>query len=266
MVMGLEVDYKYKSANQLILVTLIMFFTSVAFAAPKELGDVIDKQVSVDKKAIQSQNTIDKLSDQTQRMLEDYKQTLRETDSLQRYNSHLENLIKSQQEEITSINNQLKTIDTTSREIVPLMMDMVDTLQQFIELDTPFLLNERSERVNHLKAMMNQADVTVSEKYRRIMEAYQIENEYGRTIEAYRGTLKSDGATRAVDFLRFGRVALIYQTLDGKEQGVWNSDTHTWDSLPNEYRASVTKGLRIARKQIAPDLLKLPVRAPETIQ
>jgi hypothetical protein len=266
MVMGSEVDYKYISATQLILVTLIMFFTSVSVAATKELGDVIDKQVSVDKKAIQSQNTIDKLSDQTQRMLEDYKQTLRETDSLQRYNSHLENLIKSQREEITSVNNQLKTIDTTSREIVPLMMDMVDTLEQFIELDTPFLINERSERVNHLKAMMNQADVTVSEKYRRIMEAYQIENEYGRTIEAYRGTLKSDETTRAVDFLRFGRVALIYQTLDGKEQGIWNSDTHSWDSLPNEYRASITKGLRIARKQIAPDLLKLPVRAPETIQ
>lgn len=264
--MGLEVDYKYIYAPQLILIISIMFFTSVVFAATKELGDVIDKQVGVDKRAIKSQNKIDKLADQTQRMLEDYKQTLRETDSLQRYNSHLENLIKSQREEIASINNQLKAIDTTSREIVPLMMDMVETLDQFIKLDTPFLLTERSKRVNNLKTLMNRADVTVSEKYRRVIEAYQIENEYGRTIEAYRGTLESNGTSRAVDFLRFGRVALMYQTLDGKEQGIWNTESRSWELLPGEYRASVTKGLRIARKHVAPDLLKLPVRAPEAIQ
>ena len=257
---------KYITTIQLFIVTMIMISAPVTFAASKELGDVIDKQVGIDKNAIRSQKTIDKLADQTQQMLNDYKQTLRETDSLRRYNSHLENLIKSQREEITSINNQLKTIDTTSREIVPLMMDMVDTLEQFIKLDTPFLHTERTERVNHLKTLMNRADVTVSEKYRRVMEAYQIENEYGRTIEAYRGTLESNGTSRAVDFLRFGRVALMYQTLDGKEQGIWNTESRAWELLPSEYRASVTKGLRIARKHIAPDLLKLPVHAPETIQ
>ena len=264
--MGLIRYYKYITTTQLIIVTLTMISSPLAFAATQELGDVIDKQVSVDKKAIKSQSKIDKLADQTQRMLEDYKLTLRQTDSLRRYNSHLENLIKSQREEIASINNQLKAIDTTSREIVPLMMDMVDTLEQFIELDTPFLLTERNKRVNNLKSMMNRADVTVSEKYRRVMEAYQIENEYGRTIEAYRGTLESDGSSRSVDFLRFGRIALIYQTLDGKEQGIWNTESRSWELLPSEYRASVTNGLRIARKHIAPDLLKLPVRAPETIQ
>ena len=257
---------KYITTIRLFFITLIVISAPGTFAATKELGDVIDKQVSIDKKAIQSQNTIDKLADQTQRMLEDYKQALRETDSLQRYNSHLENLIKSQREEIASINNQLKAIDTTSREIVPLMMDMVDTLEQFIKLDTPFLLTERTERATHLKSLMNRANVTVSEKYRRVMEAYQIENEYGRTIEAYRGTLESNGTSRSVDFLRFGRVALMYQTLDGKEQGIWNTESRSWELLPSEYRASVTKGLRIARKHIAPDLLKLPVRAPEILQ
>jgi hypothetical protein len=264
--MGRIKYYKYIIKIQLFVVTLVMISASLAIAAPKELGDVIDKQVNIDKSSIKSQNKIDKLADQTRRMLGDYKQTLRETDSLRRYNSHLENLIKSQREEIASINNQLKAIDTTSREIVPLMMDMLDTLEQFIKLDTPFLVTERTERVNHLKTLMNRADVTVSEKYRRIMEAYQIENEYGRTIEAYRGTLETDGTTRSVDFLRFGRVALMYQTLDGKEQGIWNNDTHTWEPLPGEYRTSVTKGLLIARKYVAPDLLKLPVRAPEILQ
>jgi len=45
--------------------------------------------------------------------------------------------------------------------------------------------------------MMPRADVTVSEKYRRIVEAYQLEMEYGRTI----GGLPRRAYGKTVDFL-----------------------------------------------------------------
>ena len=107
--------------------------------------------------------------------------------------------------------------------------------------------------------MITRADVTNAEKFRRIIEAYQIENDYGNTIEAYRANIELAGKISSVDFLRLGRVALYYQRLDGSETGFWNNTEQRWEELPSEYRNPVRQGLRIARKEAAPDLLTLPV-------
>jgi hypothetical protein len=113
--------------------------------------------------------------------------------------------------------------------------------------------------------MLERQDVTVAEKFRRVMEAYQIENEYGRTIEEYKGSLEVDGLLREVDFLRIGRVALMYQTSDGQRQGVWDQDAGEWVALGGEYRNRIRQGFRVARRQIAPELLILPIPAPEEL-
>jgi hypothetical protein len=140
---------------------------------------------------------------------------------------------------------------------------MIDTLDQFVGLDVPFLLEERRKRVAGLREMMDRADVTISEKYRRILEAYQVENEYGRTIEAYRAPMPGADGSRTVDFLRVGRVALLYQTLDARESGMWDPGTKAWALLDDGYRAPIRQGLRMARKQVAPDLVEIPVPAPQ---
>jgi len=97
-----------------------------------------------------------------------------------------------------------------------------------------------------------------------VTEAYQIENDFGRTIEAYKDTLTLNGATREVDFLRIGRVALVYQTADGKYSGAWDQKSGQWIELDKgDYKNQIRFGLRIARKQVAPDLVMVPVDAPE---
>jgi hypothetical protein len=108
--------------------------------------------------------------------------------------------------------------------------------------------------------------VTSAEKFRRVLEAYQVEGDYGRTIEAYRANLSIDGVERPVDFLRLGRIALFYQTLDGSQTGMLNQESNSWEELPDEYDLPVRDGLRVARKEAAPNLLALPVPAPEEVQ
>jgi hypothetical protein len=247
----------------LLLATVNVFSTIHCQAADSVLQQSIDVNKAANQRAASSQDKIDALSDQTQAMYLEYKQSLMQLDSLKLYNNNLEQLITSQQNEIKSYNSQLSQIDNTQRDVIPLMIKMVDTLAQFIQLDQPFLLSERQTRVAELKTLLTRSDVATSEKYRRIMEAYQVEMEYGRTIEAYRDTLNAGGVQRSVDFFRLGRVALYYQTLDGQETGVWDKSAKKWVALSSDYRLPVSKGLRIARKQAAPDLLILPVNAAE---
>jgi hypothetical protein len=241
---------------------LLLVMPTIVFA--DSLEQAIDTQVKTDLAAQQSQQHVDNLADETDQMLAEYREVLRQTDSLHAYNEQLNKLVVSQSEEMAAMDRQLKNIETTQRDIVPLMLKMIETMAMFVELDVPFLPEERHQRVVQLQTLMERADVTIAEKYRRILEAYQVETEYGRTIEAYQGELTIDEVVRTVDFLRVGRVSLYYLTLDGLEAGVWHQKQ--WQKLDNEYREAISQGLKVAKKQLPPDLLVLPVQTAEVAQ
>ena len=228
----------------------------------EKLNVAMQEQQAADSDAKASQDRIDKLDDETQKLLSDYRKAVADAESYQTYAKQLEVQVSSQNDEMTAINQQLAEVETTSREVSPLMTRMLDTLEQFVALDVPFLAQERSDRVKTLKAMMDRADVTISEKYRRIVEAYQVEMDYGRTIEAYEGKLGEGADARTVEFLRVGRVALLYQTLDRKETGYWDADKKAW-VVDNGYRDAFEIGVGVARKARAPEMLTVPVQAPK---
>jgi len=230
------------------------------------LGDslFVQNDSTIDSKV--SQEKITDLSIETQELLGEYRIVLQQIDRLIAYNDYVERLITDQEEQIIDINRQLQEFALIERGIVPLMLESIETLDRFIDLDVPFLLEERKDRVNRLRVIMNESDITVSEKFRQIMDAYQIETSFGSDIEAYTGFLEIDGENRQVDFLRIGRTSLTYQTPDQNQTGFWNKQTQEWEDLPRKYTDHVKEGLRIAKKQITPDLIQLPVEAPKVMQ
>ena len=237
--------------------------TEIILPDPIEiLDDTLFVQKSSDLGSKNSQTIVSNLSDETQDLLGQYRLVLQQIDRLVAYNDYVERLIVDQEAQIIDIRKQLDQFALIERGIVPLMLDSIDTLDKFIDLDVPFLLEERKARVARLRTIMDLSDVTVSEKYRQIMDAYQIETTYGRDIEAYTGLLEIDGESRQVDFLRIGRTSLTYQTPDQEETGFWNKQTGQWEKLPNKYQNYVTQGLRVARKQVTPNILELPIEAP----
>ncbi len=246
------------------------FFITVALVAysahAEHLHSAINVETDTNRAAIQSQKKIDGLSDKTRKMLDQYRSATHQVKTLTMYNAHLNDLLSSQKKEKASLEQQLKEIETTQHEIVPLILRMLDSLDKFVALDLPFLPEERGQRVAKLKEMIVRADVTNAEKYRRILEAYQIENDYGNTIEAYRADITLEGVSSSVDFLRLGRVALYYQRFDGSESGYWDKEQKKWLTLSDDYRIAIRNGLRIARKETAPDLLALPIPAAEAGQ
>lgn len=227
------------------------------------LETTIQTESRINTQAQSSQDRVDNLADQTNQLLTEYRKVVSETESLKIYNDQLEKIVNSQREELTSINRQLGELENTNREVVPLMLDMVDALDRMVNSDIPFRLQERRDRVIDMRDLLDTSDVTTSEKYRRLMELYQSELEYGRRTEAYRDTLP-DG--QQVDFLRIGRTMLFYQSVDGAKSGWWNPQTRNFEPIGDEYRLAVKEGLAIASNQRAPDLVTLPVPAPVSAQ
>jgi hypothetical protein len=267
-----------RNANRLILLPLIVLVLArparaqeqAPLPAPTQsqediLKSALTTQAEADQAAAASQERIDQIHDETQALVTRYRQALADTDSMKRYNEQLAAQVASQSKTVADMRTQLAEIENTHREVLPLMEKMVTTLEQFVALDVPFLVEERTKRVAGLKELMARADVTNSEKYRRILEAYQIELDYGRTLEAYEGGLGEGDAKKTVQFVRLGRVTLLYQTLDGKETGYWDVTGKTWVE-DNSYAHDVKEALRVAKKQGAPDLLMLPIPAPKEVK
>jgi hypothetical protein len=233
-------------------------------AQGQSLNDVLKANQEVVRLAQASQERVDEIVEDTRSALEKYRAVTKEIDGLQIYNTLLQRQVDDQLAEIAKIESSIERVTEIERQITPLMLDMVESLAQFIELDVPFLAEERAERIGRLREALERADVSVAEKFRIVLEAYEIEVDYGRNIETYKLLLPIDGVERSVDMLRIGRVALMYQSEDGTLSGAWDNKAREWVALDDSLaRNEIRKGIRMASGQLAPDLLLLPISAPE---
>ena len=254
---------KLAQASLFIGVTSLTSSLAYAKTSQEQLDNVVQAGQEINQSAAHSQQTINKMADQIQSKLQQFKAVNKEIDGLDVYIEQMQKQVDNQMAEIAQLAVSMEQISIIERQVSPLMARMIDTLEAFVKLDVPFLPEERSRRIASLKSMMERADIAVSEKFRRVLEAYQVEVDYGRTIEAYSDILMLDANEMDVDFLRIGRVAFIYQTRDGSRIGLWNNEKAAWEDLDSSYRTNINKALRIARKQLAPDLVIVPVNVSE---
>jgi len=237
---------------------------SVAAVQANTLDSILEVGEAKNDAARQSQAKIDRLADETRDLLNDYKTVMKQIDGLKVYNNRLRKQIANQEARIADIDESIDQVTIIQRQMTPLVIRMIDGLEKFVELDVPFHQEERAQRIAFLRANLDRSDVSVAEKFRQVLEAYKIEAEYGRKIDAYKGSVEIDGVERDVNFFRVGRIALLYQTTDTEISGAWDQDTRSWVPLDRgEYRNAIMKGLRIARKEASIDLLNLPIEAPE---
>ena len=236
---------------------------SASALAQVNVDQVTDEGVKRADAGAAEQQRIEQIANQTDELLAEYNTLAKVVDGLKTYNSLLQRQVDNQETEKAALSESIDNVALIERQIIPMMTRMLDSLEEFIRLDTPFLMKERTDRLARLREMMERSDVTSAEKFRRVIEAYQIENDYGRTIEAYKGTVDINGTPQEVDFLRIGRVALAYQSVGGQYTGAWDVAEGGFVELPPEkFKTQIAQGLRVARKQVAPDLLVVPIAAP----
>ena len=222
----------------------------------------VDATVQSNRAAGAAQQQINQLDDQTRGLLERYRAALWQTQQLNVYVQQIGPLLATQDGDRAALQQQLQQFGSSSHDLTPLLLRMLDSLDRFVALDLPFLQQERRERVGALKRLMSDAGTPQAEKYRRMLEAYKIEADYGRSLGAERMQLQlGGGGAKVVDVLHLGRVGLYYLSLDGAEAGCWDAQAKQWMSLPGRYRSVIREGLKIAHETAAPEVLVLPVPA-----
>ncbi len=247
------------------LVVLLALGFGVAQA--QSVNNILDAGERNIRLAQASQDRVDKIVEQERELVDQYNTVNKEVDGLKVYNALMDRQIQNQVEQMAKLAQSIDQVTVMERQIMPLMLRMIDGLEQFISLDIPFLEEERTNRVEKLRDLMERSDVSVAEKFRNVFEAFSIENEYGRTISTYKDALTIAGGTREVEFLQIGRIVLLYQTVDGAFTGTWDKEARSFVELDSgAARTQVRQGLRMARKEIAPELLLLPIDAAEAAQ
>jgi hypothetical protein len=247
------------------LVALCVGLFACLVTPGSQAGQLDDSQAVVSKinqEAASTQQNIDRLAAESQTLMEEYQRLQNGLEYQTAFTRELEQLNESQQLRIENLKKQIQQAAVTQQRIVPLMRSMADSLQKFVALDLPFHHQQRLNAVQLLQQRIRQPDLSISMKFRLLLETWQLEQDYGMTIEAWRGPLQLPDETLSVEFLRIGRVALYYQGLDGLQSGYWDQAAQGWQQLDSTYNTNINKAMRVARKQLAPQLLNLPVTSP----
>ena len=211
-------------------------------------------QRTAEGQAVEQQ--VGEINDRSRQLQNAYEDQLKLVQGLETYIALLDTQIAGQREEVELLRKSITDVAVLERQVLPLMLRMIGSLEKFIALDVPFLEAERRERVAKLRQLMGRSDVTVAEKCRRVFEAYQIENEYGRTIESYTAKLDLQGESYDAEFLRVGRLGLLYRTVGSRKVGYWDKQSDSWQELPaTPWRRMINQGMKVARQEIAPELI-----------
>ena len=203
-----------------------------------------------------SQDMIDQTERQTDKIVNEFKVINKQVEGLKLYNAQKRIQIQAQLDLMDKLDEQLVQVVVMQRQIPPLAEKMLDTLETFVKLDTPFREEERRARIDLVRSSLAKPKVTASEQVRQVLEAYNIEAEYGRKIDTYEDKL-ADGTV--VNILVIGRIGMFYQTKDERTSGRWDNETGSWENLPGSYRKPIRDGIRIAKKLAPTDMLLMPV-------
>lgn len=232
--------------------------SAAAAASADDLSTAIEIGSATARSADRSGEKIARLDDETSKLLSEFRKAQRESEALQTYNQQLSELNASQAKEIEELEASLNNISELHQNLMPMMQRMIDALEKFVSLDLPFLQRERLERIAKLRALMRSSKIGVGERLRKILEAYAVERSYGRSVEAYRDVLKTGEAERDVEFLKVGRIALYYRSLDGGSAAIYESKSGAWRKLNSSQSELVQQAIQIAKQRAVPDFFKIP--------
>ena len=247
-----------------LIVVATLLGSSLAFA--DQIQPLLDIGEQRQNSEQVSQTKIDLMDDDTSLIVNEYKTVSKQIEGLRVYNAQMRKQIERQEERLKEIDKTMKEAQVMQRQIPPFTRRMLAGIEKSIDLDMPFHLAERKERIAFANAAIDNPTVSPAEGLRQVLETFNVEMEYGRKLDNYKDTIEIEGQQREVNVLRVGRLALVYQSSDESLTGAWDNNTDEWVPLDNSYRNPTRKGLKIANRLATVDMLELPIQNPEAVK
>ncbi|NQY41480.1 MAG: DUF3450 domain-containing protein [Henriciella sp.] len=243
-------------ARGAILATLVVGFTAPAVAQGLDRAIATGEQAT--RRAEQVQQQINQLDDERSDMVGEFRTLLQRKTAAELYARQQEAAVESQEREIASLTDQLSRVDEITSQTVPMLETLIDDLDAFVDADLPFRLEERKDRIARLREYLVDPNVSVTERYRQIMDAYTAEMEVGRKTDTWKETISVDDKEVTVDMVLFGRVALVYMDPTSRYAKRYDRETSSWVDLESKYKAEIEKAIRIIQGKRTQDVMYVP--------
>ncbi len=171
---------------------------------------------------------------------------------------HMQDVVKRQEDFISRMQTRILEMEKMRQGLVPYLEEVVNRMEELVQNDLPFLMDERTARVSSLRQVIHDPELTMGEKIRRVFEGLRVEMDYGKGVETIKEEIRFEGEKLMVNVLRLGRTALLMQSLDEEEVGIFQDGT--WVSLPGKYKAEIKKAVEITQRRRPIEFVNLPVR------
>jgi hypothetical protein len=235
-----------------------VFGLALGMPAHAQLDQVLQTAKRSTAQSAASQRTVADADDRAGSNQREYRAVLQQIDNIQLFVDKQDIYLRSQNSELASLKNQLGTVEQIKQGMSPMMLRMAIAIEDAIEKDLPFRMEERRARMGRLKDTLGDPSVTPAEQYRQVLNAYKVEVSYGQGLDSYEGVHPTKPGD-IVNFLRYGRVALLYMSKDESEIGRFDMASQSWQPVSASEALSVRRAIRIAMGEAAPGLVMAPV-------
>lgn len=240
----------------------VLFFCGLLIAGTAvadEVGDALDASLAAQRAARESQQRIDKLDAETRALRDKRRAAEWRALQLAGYVEQLEQEASAAEQQRAGLQAELNRVASTGTDLLPLTQRMLAELEAHVARDLPFLQEVRRRRIDEAKALLTDPQRSQAEKFRRVLEAWRSEVEYGYTIGAEDAATDCAGQSGNATLVRIGRVGLYCVDAGGKGAR-WDAAGKRWAPLEDaDDVAEVAKAAAMAREKQPAELLVLPV-------
>jgi ABC-type transporter Mla subunit MlaD len=245
-------------ASLLICPVWFGFSAHARVSVSKDIEAPVDKAVDTRQA---TQKSREKWDAQRQKLAEEYDRLKAENEQLAFANKNLNQKVGELEQSNQDLTREKEAAERIKTELAPFLGDLLGRLNSLVAADAPFLSRERRDRLTRLAVILADPEITIAEKYRKMMEALFVEAEYGNTVEVYREKIVVDGTQVLADIFRMGRTALFFLALDRESAGIFDVAKNQWHTLDKTRVPAVEAVVDMAAKHRPMEVVTLPIGA-----